>query len=100
MWADAHVMAAHAAEYRWRPLLKMTRSESSVIPFPVGGFHAAKFGLRPFLECHAVTLPIQENARAERKLNFGRIPLGDNSPKNVVCSVSAQEMTKHRAKFG
>jgi len=35
--------------------------ESSVIPFLV--YHATKFGCRPLLECRAVTLPLQENAR-------------------------------------
>jgi len=41
--------------------------ESSVIPFLV---RAAKFGGRPLLECRAVTLPIQENAKLGRKVNF------------------------------
>jgi len=39
MWANAQ-RDGHPAEYRWRPL-----------------FNAAKFGLRPLLECRAVTLP-------------------------------------------
>jgi len=33
----------HPAEYRWRPQ-----------------FNTAKFGSRPLLECHAVTLPRHE----------------------------------------
>jgi len=39
MWADAQRDGRHV-EYRWRPL-----------------FNAAKFRLRPLLECQAVTLP-------------------------------------------
>jgi len=39
MWDNAQ-RDRHPAEYRWRPLFK-----------------AAKFGWRPILECHAVTLP-------------------------------------------
>ena len=40
------------------------------------------------------------NARLGRKVNFApaKIPLGGKSPENVY--VSAQEMAKHRAKFG
>jgi len=39
MWANAQRDGRHA-EYRWHPL-----------------FNAAKFGWRPLLDCHAVTLP-------------------------------------------
>jgi len=42
MWANAQ-RDGRPAEYRWRPVLK-----------------AAKFDLRPLLECRAVTLPIAE----------------------------------------
>jgi len=42
MWANAK-RDGHPAEYRWRPL-----------------FNAAKFRLRPLLECCAVTLPRRE----------------------------------------
>jgi len=42
MWASAQ-HDGHLAEYRWRPL-----------------FNAAKFGWRPLLECHAVTLRRRE----------------------------------------
>jgi len=47
-------------------------------------------------------LPISENATLGRKVNFasGKIPLGDKSPGKSVYSVPAQEMAKHRAKFG
>jgi len=40
-------------------------------------------GWRPLLECRAVTLKIQENARLRRKVNFarGRIPSGGKSRK-------------------
>jgi len=53
MWADAQ-HDGRPAEYRWRPLL-----------------NAAKFGWRPLLECHAVTLPMQENAKLGRILYLG-----------------------------
>jgi len=43
MWANAQRDGC-PAEYRWRPL-----------------FNAAKFGWRPLLECHAVTLPRRES---------------------------------------
>jgi len=44
MWANAQ-RDGRPAEYRWRPVV-----------------NAAKFGLRPLLDCHVVTLP-----RGERK---------------------------------
>jgi len=36
------------------------------------------------------------------KVNFapGKIPSGGNSPRKCIYSVAAQEMDKHRAKFG
>jgi len=43
MWANAQ-RDGRPAEYRWRPL-----------------FNAAKFGGRPLLERHAVTLPRRES---------------------------------------
>ena len=69
--------------------------ENDVIPFRVPR-------RRPLLECRAVTLPIQENARLGRKVNLapGKIPPGGNSPQNVYIVLSAQETAKHRAKFG
>jgi len=68
MWADAQ-RDGRPAEYRWHPLL-----------------NAAKFGWRPLLECHAVTLSIQENARLGRKVNFapGKIPLLGKSPRKCI----------------
>jgi len=74
------------AEYRWRRVLK-----------------AAKFGLRPLLECRAVMLPILESARlGGRKVNFapGKIPLRGNSRRKCINSLPAHETAKHRAKFG
>ena len=41
IWANAQ-RDGRPAEYRWHPVL-----------------NAAKFGSRPLLECHAVTLPIR-----------------------------------------
>jgi len=43
IWANAQ-RDGRPAEYRWRTLFK----------------NAAKFGLRPLLECRAVTLPRRE----------------------------------------
>ena len=84
MWANAQP-GGHPAEYRWRPLM-----------------NAAKFGWRPLLECRAVMLKIQQNARLGCKVNFarGKIRLGDKSTRKSICSVPAQETVKHRAKFG
>jgi len=51
MWANAQ-RDGRPAEYRWRPL-----------------FNAKKFGWRPLLECHAVTLP-----RSETRWNLQGCP--------------------------
>ena len=61
-----------------------------------------KFGWRPLLECRAVKLPIYDNARLGRKVNFvpGKTPLGGKSPRKCMYIVPAQETAKHRAKFG
>jgi len=65
-------------------------------------YHAAKFGRRRLLECRAVTLPIQENARLRRKLNFApyKIPSGGKSSQMCIYSVPQDEAAKHSAKFG
>jgi len=57
--------------------------ESSVIPFLVP---CRKVWLSPLLECRAVTLPIQENARLGRKANFvcGEIPSGGKSSRKCI----------------
>jgi len=76
--------------------------ESSVIPFLVPRGHAAKFYRYPLLECRAVTLPIYENARLGRKVNFAPaiITSGARGPKvYILYIVPALEMAKHRAKF-
>ena len=66
MWANAQ-HDGHPVEYRWRPL-----------------FNAAKFGWRPLLEHHAVTLPRREtrwNLLGCPKLANGSQPLlGRSSP--------------------
>ena len=61
------------------------RCESSVISFLVP---RRKAWLRPLLEYRAVTLPIYENARLGRKVNFapGKIPLRDKSPPPRKCT--------------
>jgi len=91
MWADAQ-RDGRPAKYRWRPLRQFRNS----IPC------TAKFGWGPLLECRALTLPIQENARLGRKVNFARskIPSGGESPQKSMYSVKAQETAKDRAKFG
>ena len=66
MWANAQ-RDGRPAEYRWLPL-----------------FSAAKFGWRPLLECHAVTLPRREtcwNLQGCPKLTKRSQPLvGRSSP--------------------
>ena len=83
-----------------QPNIGSALCESSVIPFLV--YHAAKFGCRPLPECRSVTLPIYENARLERKVNFarGNIPSLGKSPPKCIYSLPAHETAKDRAKFG
>jgi len=47
-------------------------------------------------------LPIYENARLGRKVNFarGKIPSEGKSSQKCLYSVPAQETTKDRTKFG
>jgi len=73
--------------------------ESSAIPFLVP---RRKVWLTPLLERRAVTLPVWENARLGRKVNFarGEFSSGGKSPRNCIYSVPAQETAKHCAKFG
>jgi len=84
IWANTQ-RDGRPAEYRWYPL-----------------FNAAKIGWRPLLECRAVTLPKEENARLGRKVNVapGKIPLRGKNPRKCIHSVPAQETAKHRANFG
>jgi len=64
MWANAQ-RDGRPAEYRWRPL-----------------FNATKFGLRPLLQCRAVTLP-----RRETRWNLQGCPkLPDRSQPLVARS--------------
>jgi len=64
--------------------------------------NAAKFGLRPLLECRAVTLSIGVRKTWRTQLNFapGKIPLWGNSCRKCVYALPAQVMAEHRAKFG
>ena len=72
--------------------------ESSIIPFLVARH---KFWLTP-----AAGVPCSnaanENARVGRKVNFasGKIPTVGNSLRKCTYSLPAQQMAKHRAKFG
>jgi len=70
--------------------------ESSVIPFLT---RRRKVWLTP---ARAVTLPIYENTRRGRKVNFapGKILSGGKIPRKCIYSVAAQETAKHRADFG
>jgi len=61
MWASAQ-RDGHRAEYRWHPL-----------------FNAAKFGWRPLLKCHAVTLP-----RCETRWNLQGCPKLANRSQPLV----------------
>jgi len=83
MLADAQ-RDGRPAKYRWRPLPCTTPLS---LPYPTAG-----------VECRAVTLPIQENARLGYKVNFarGKIPLGGKSPRKCIYSVRPQETAKHR----
>jgi len=85
MWANSQCDGC-PAEYRWCHVL-----------------NAAKFGSRALLKCRAVTLPKYDSARLGGcKVNFapGKIPWRGKNPRKCICSVPAQEMAKHRAKFG
>jgi len=79
MWADAQ-RDGRPAEYRWRPLRKFRNSIPCTTP--------QRLADNRCMECRAVTLPIEENARLGRKVNFapGKIPLGGNSPENVYIA--------------
>jgi len=58
--------------------------------------HTAKFGSRPLLQCLAVTLQIQENARFGRKMNFapGKIP---RAPENVYIVYQPRRQPNFRS---
>jgi len=81
--------------------LKMTRSESFVIPFlfvPRGNVWLTPTAREP---CR--NAPIYENARLNgHKVNFaqGKIPSAGKSPKKCIYNVPAQKKAKRRAKFG
>jgi len=62
-----------------------------------------KVWLTPLMECHALTLPIYENARLGCKVKIARaceIRSGGKNPRKCIYSVAAQETAKHRAMFG
>jgi len=75
--------------------------KSSVIPFLVPH---RKVWLTPAagVSCSAIKLPIYENARLGRKVNFapGKIVSGGKSSRKCIYSVAAHETAKHHAKFG
>ena len=95
MWADAQ-RDGRPAEYRWHHLRNFRNS----IPCTM---------LQTFPDAHCssavqVTLPIKENPRLGRKVNFahGKIPLRSKSSRKCMYRpiVPAQETAKYPAKFG
>ena len=82
-----------------QPHISGALRESSVKQFLVP---RRKVWLTPLLECRAVTLPISQNARLGRKVNFarGKIPSRGKRSRKCMYSVPGQETTKHSAKFG
>jgi len=87
------------SEYRWHPLLKMLRSESSVILFLVP---CHKVWLMPTARVPCSNAANEENARIGHKVNFapGRIPLGGKSPQNMYIWCTNPTDGKHHAEFG
>jgi len=66
--------------------------ESSVIPFLVPSH---KVWLTPLLGCRAVTLPIWENARLGRKVNFASGDIqGARAPENVYAPNSRTDLRR------
>ena len=88
-----------SSEYTWRPLLTITKSKSSVIPFLVS---RSKALLTPTARVPCINDAIIGERKLGRKVNLApdKIPLGGKSPRKCICSVLAQKMAKHRAKFG
>jgi len=70
--------------------------ESYVIAFLVG-LPGRKVWLTPLLECRAVTLPIQENARLGTHSEFctWQNSVRGKNPRKCIYSVAAQETAKH-----
>jgi len=65
--------------------------------------NAAKFGLRPLLDCRAVTLPIGERKTLRTKSEFciWQNSVTEQQPLKVyIYSLTAQVRAKHCAKFG
>jgi len=94
MWADAQ-RDGRPAECRWRRLRKFRNSIPCTMP--------QSLAAGPLLECHAVTLPIYENARLERIVSFARTKIpswGKSTPPKCIYCVPAHETIKDRAKFG
>ena len=87
-----------AWEYRWRPLLEMTRSESSIIPFPVP-CRKVWFTSTARVPCSNTANIGERKTWTQSEFCAGRIPLGDKAPK-CIYGVPAHETAKHRAKLG
>jgi len=87
------------SEYRWRPLLQMTRSKISVIPFLVP---RCNVWLTP-----TARVPFSNAANTEERKTWTQSEfctwqntVGGKSPQKCINIVLAQETAKHRAKFG
>jgi len=71
----------------------------------IGGavFNAAKFGSRPLLDCHAVTLPIGESKTWRTQSEFCTLQnsVMEQQPTkiHVIYSLPAQVRAKHCEKF-
>ena len=88
------------SEYRWRRLLKTTRSESSVIPFLVP---RRKVWLMPTARvprCINVANTGECKCWTQSESCTWQNSLGDKSPQKCIYSLLAHEMAKYRAKFG
>jgi len=85
MWANAQ-LDGRPAEYRWRPVL-----------------NAAKFGSRPPLACHAVTLRIRERKswRTQSECCTWQNSVTEQQPpKMYIQSTSPGQGPKNCVKFG
>jgi len=88
MWADAK-RDGRPAEYTWRPQRKFRNSIPCSTPQSMAD-------ARCWPECHTVTLPIYENARLGRKVNFarGKIPSGAKAANNVDIVYQPKRLPK------
>jgi len=86
-------------EYRWRPLLKITRSESSVIPFLVS---RRKVWLTPTarVPCSNAANIGECNIWMQSEFCTWQNSVRGQQPQKCIYSVLVQETAKRRTKFG